>query len=170
MALQVKTGATLQVADFIYDNSLQDSVIHIATDGVRSEKKVSGIPDNAPMGSWRFTGDDACVITTPGGIMTPTKKPTGLYYQDIIDVISQCPDETYYTDKIMRRITLGEALLNNALDKVGEFTEFTTSIDLNSNRAKQDYEFDDMPQTGGDLLTKKYYGQPNKINGGKQNE
>lgn len=157
LALQVKTNCRLAVADFIYNNNLQDSVLHIGTDGIRASKQVK-IPEIVKMGAWKFSGDGECIILSPGVIYSGEHKPGGLYYKDVVDLITKSPNESYYATKKTRHLTLGEAIDMGHLDKVGELMEFQTSVDLMDARLRQDLRFDDFPQNGKELLGKKYYG------------
>lgn len=157
--LQVKTSARLQVADFIYGNSMQDSVLHIGTDGVRGTEHVP-IPIRTEMGTWKLNEPDSCVILSPGRIHTPAHNPQGLFYQDIIALIEASPKESYYSKTLTRRMTLGEAIELDDLDKVGELSEFSTSLDLVAASMTQDVNFKRFPKTGKELLENKYYGEP----------
>lgn len=162
LALQVKTNCRLAVANFIYDNNLQDSVLHIGTDGVRASKHIP-IPESIAMGSWKGNKSDACISLSPGVIYTSEHKPGGLYLEDIVKMIWEHPNETYYATKKTRHLTLGEAVEMGNLDKVGDLMEFQTSIDLIDARLRQDMEFPDFPTCGKDLVEKKYYGKTVKI-------
>ena len=157
LALQVKTNCRLQVANFIYEHDLQNDVLHIGTDGVRATKQVV-IPERLSMGEWKFSGSDECLILSPGRIYSPTHKPGGLYLQDIIDLINKTPNETYYSTSKTRHLTLGEAVEMDDLKSVGELREFQTSIDLVASKIEQDMDFNDFPTSGGELLSKRYYG------------
>lgn len=159
LALQVKTNCRLMVADFIWQHSLQDDILYIATDGVRTTTPVS-LPEKEGMGEWVFKGSDACIILSPSFIYTPTHKPGGLYFDDIVNMIEQKPKETYYSATKIRPLTLGEALETEDLQGVGELREFKTSIDLVPARIAQDLEFSDFPTCGKDLIEGKYYGRP----------
>lgn len=162
--LQVKTNARLQVADFIYNNALQDSVLHIGTDGVRGTQYVP-IPEKTEMGSWKLNPQDACIILSPGRIHTPTHNPQGLFYQDMVNLIQANPKESYYSKTLTRRMTLGEAVELDDLSKVGEPYEFSTSIDLVAASMSQDLTFKTFPKTGRELLDGKYYGEPKSLKG-----
>lgn len=161
LAVQVKTNCRMKVADFIYDHDLQDSVLHIGTDGVRTTKKAI-IKEKLGMGEWKENEPDSCIILSPGRIYTPTHKPGGLYFDDIIKMIEAKPNETYYATKLTRPITLGEAIEAGNLKSVGRIQEFGTSIDLISARQEQDMDFPDFPASGKELLEKKAYGKPFK--------
>jgi hypothetical protein len=163
MAMQVKVGATLQVADWIHANNLQMNVLCIATDGVRTDKKVEGIPSTSGMGQWRFEGSDPCIIISPTGVITPTKKPQEFYYGQLVDLLKSNPYETYCDVKITRPMTMAEAVNNGVLEKTGEMTEFHRAIDFLSNQGAQDCDFDILPVNGQELLANKYIGEPPTI-------
>lgn len=162
LALQVKTNCRLTVANFIYSNNLQSDILHIGTDGVRAGEHIS-IPENINMGSWKENPSDSCIILSPGVIYTPEHKPGGLYLDDILKMVWEHPNETYYATKKTRHLTLGEAVEMGELDKVGELREFSTSIDLIDARLRQDMDFPDFPTSGKDLIEHKYYGEAVKV-------
>jgi hypothetical protein len=162
-AMQVKTHSRLKVADFIYDNNLQDSVLSIATDGVRASKSAKATFKYG-LGEWREEAPDACIILSPSQMITPTKKPRSIFYDEMIELINEKPDSTYYADKRKRRETLAEAVDEGHLERVGDIIDMGVSIDLLMARLEQDYKFDDFPMCGKDLLNKKYYGQPVGVN------
>lgn len=165
LALQVKTNCRMKVADFIYKHGLQASVIHIGTDGLRATKRVE-IPNWVGMGLWKENQPDPCIILSPGRIYTPTHKPGGLYYDDIITMVKKAPQDTYYATKLSRPITLGEAVELGNLKKVGEIGEFQTSIDLMTARGEQDMSFPTYPAMGKELLDNKCYGEAVSIKEG----
>lgn len=138
---------------------MQDSVLHIGTDGVRGTEHVP-IPIRTEMGTWKLNEPDSCVILSPGRIHTPAHNPQGLFYQDIIALIEASPKESYYSKTLTRRMTLGEAIELDDLDKVGELSEFSTSLDLVAASMTQDVNFKRFPKTGKELLENKYYGEP----------
>lgn len=165
MAMQVKVGAVLKVADFIYSNGLQNHVLYIATDGVRTDKEVPGILSESRFGQWRFTGSSPVVILQPSREVTDKNKSTGMYYSEFIDMVNEKPDETFYTHKYQRRVTLGEAVEREDLSQVGIMDDFSDRIDILSLRSKRHQKcvFEDYPQTGHDLITGKYYGSSPQI-------
>ncbi len=158
LALQVKTNCRLEVANFIWDRNLQNSVLMVGTDATRTTIPFT-VSDKYGMGSWELEEFDPCIILSPARIYTPTHKPGGLYYEDIIKMINENPNETYYDTILKRPITLGEAIEMEDINKVGEIGEFHTSIDLVRAKIEQDMEFKDFPMCGKDLLEKKYYGK-----------
>lgn len=162
LALQVKTNCRLRVADFIYDNNLQDDVLHIATDGVRTSKHVA-IETVTAMGRWKETDPESCLILSPGYLYTPSNKPHGLYLGDILEMIEKHPRENYYSTKIKRPVTLSEAIENDDIKSVGDIREHQTSVDLITARNNQVVNFDEFPVNGKELLENKYYGEPVKV-------
>jgi hypothetical protein len=159
-ALTVKTNCRLRVASFIYDNGLQNNVLSIATDGVRTSKPALNTTFTYGLGQWRQEPQEDCIIISPSQIVTAQKKPRSLYYKDIVELINKQPEETYYETTKLRRLTLAEAVDKGELDKVGDMVNMAARLDLTMARTEQDYQFSDYPNCGEDLLECKYYGQP----------
>jgi hypothetical protein len=160
MAEQTVTGTRLMVGNFIYRNKLQDSVVHVGIDGVRTTKKVHGLPEVVKMGEWKMNPPSSCLVLSPGRVYTSDKKPGGLYYDDIMRMIQAHPRESYYSANLQRRLTLGEAAELGNLSRLGTMIDTHSNIDLNLLRTGQDRIFKEFPRTGGELLAKKYYSEP----------
>lgn len=160
MAEQTVTNTRLMVGGFIYNNKLQDSLVHVGIDGVRCTKKVHGLKDVVKMGEWKQNPQTACLVLSPGRVYTSEKKPGGLYYDDIIRMINEHPRDSYYSANLKRRLTLAEAAELGDLSKLGKMMETHSSVDLNLLRTSQDRHFKEWPRNGGELLVKKYYSEP----------
>jgi hypothetical protein len=158
IAMHVITTTNMRLADFIYDNNLQDNVLYVATDGCRTTKKVE-IKLQVKMGEWKETEPEECLVLSPSRIHTPSHHPQSMYYQDMVDLIKKHPDDSYYSTILTRRITLKEAVNMEDITKVGTLYDFQTSIDLISARMEQDMVFDKFPISGKELLENKYYGK-----------
>jgi hypothetical protein len=161
MASQVVTNARLQVGEFIYQHKIQDNVLHVGIDGVRANKRV-GVPEVVKMGEWKKAESSGVIILSPGRVFTNEKKPQGLYYNDILDMIKAHPHESYYCQKLKRRQTLSESIELGDLNGLGKIREFQSTIDLNLARTSQDRVFDTFPRTGQELLGKRYFSEPIK--------
>lgn len=164
MATQVKTNCRLQVAEFIYANDLQSSLIHVGIDGVRTESKVH-IEERVRMGLWKLNEPSACLVLSPGRVYTSDKKPQGLYYDDIIRMITEKPRESCYTAKLQRRQTLAECVEMGSLKGLGVMRDTSSTVDLNILRMAQDRHFAEFPRTGAELLERKFYSQPIALDG-----
>ena len=163
MAMQTVTNSRLQVGQFIYQNRLQDHVIHVGVDGVRSSKKVSMRNEKVGMGAWTMNDATAVLVLSPGRVFTSEKKPQGLYYQDVVGMINEHPRDSYYNKTLKRSQTLSESVEMGDLKGLGEVRDFHTSIDINLARTSQDRDFVSFPRNGGELLSKKYYSEPIKL-------
>lgn len=160
MAEQVVTNSRLHVAQFIYANNLVDHVLHIGIDGVLLDCKVKGFKDIVKMGEWRQEPQKDTLVISPGRVYTNEKKPGGLYYGDIMQMINDKPKESFYTANLKRRMTLTEAVELGDLSKLGTMIQTHSSVDLNLLRTGQNREFKDFPRTGKDLIEKRYYSEP----------
>lgn len=163
MAEQAVANSRLLVARFIYENKLQDDVVHVGIDGVRTTKKAAGLKDAPKMGDWKLNPPTGCLVISPGRVYTSDKKPGGLYYGDIIHMIQDRPRESYYSANLKRRMTLSEAIEVGDLSRLGKLVETHSSVDLNLLRTSQDRIFKEWPRTGADLLARKYYSEPMKV-------
>ena len=158
LAVQVKTNCRLKTADFIYDNNLQDSVISIETDGVRSTKPATR-EFRIGLGEWQEKPLENCMVISAGAVVTDSKKPRSMYFNEIVDLIKNNPNEMLYTETKLRRLTLDEAVAKKKLENVGNIVPFTTALNLLNARVSQDMDFDEFPNCGQDLLDNKFYGQ-----------
>jgi hypothetical protein len=162
LGMQAQTSARLQVGDFIYDNKLNetDDVLCVSTDGVRTLKEVV-IPENKRMGEWRMEEPTECLVLSAGLIFTPNKRPQGITYEELMTAIHNKPSENIWQNKIMRHITLTEAIDNMGdINKVGEIGTFYKGIGLPDLRGEQTCLYDKYPETGKELLENKYMGNP----------
>lgn len=161
-AAMVSTKARLQVADFIYTHNLQDNLIHVGVDGILTTKKVP-LKEKVAMGLWKLNPPSAVLILSPGRVYTRDKKPQGLNYERIMEMIKTKPHESYYTAKLYRRQTLQESKELGDLRNLGEMKETNSSIDLNLLRTSQDRNFPSFPHNGGELLSNRYHSTPKNI-------
>lgn len=97
LALMTRSYARLKVADFIYQNKLQDDVMAVLVDSVLSTRKVSGVPDNGGMGSWRYEGCLPALVLSKGMVWRPGKRPQGITYEQITKAMVDEPEAGYYT-------------------------------------------------------------------------
>jgi hypothetical protein len=158
-AAQARTRTMLQLASLIYRNNLQDSTIHVGVDSVMTSKKIPLEPQ-AGMGTWREETIGATLIMSSGRVYHGAKKPQGLNYDQIVSLIKNKPNDSYYTMGLMRPQTLAESIQINDFDGIGRMKDTDSSFDLNILRADQDRVFKDYPKTGKDLLTHKYVSEP----------
>lgn len=160
----IESITNCMVTDFIYKRKLYDNVIHIGVDSVISDRYVD-LPRqyNLPMGSWRFTGIDPVLILSSGRVYHGSKKPQGLNYDQIVELIEKNPKESYYTAGLKRRQTLEESIQLNDLNGLGKMKDTTSSFDLNLLQASQGREYPKFPKMGKELLEGQFKSKPIKI-------
>ena len=112
-------------------------------------------------GNWKLTVVSSALVISSGLIFLGNKKPKGLYIQDILEMINEHPQSKYYCKVIPRRVTLGEAIKNGQLDKLGEIKDTYSSVDFSLLNPER--EFKKLPKTGGQLLNNKYESKPKKV-------
>lgn len=158
-AAQVRTQAMLQLAQFIYSNELQDSLVHVGVDSAMTTKRVI-LQQQSGMGTWREDNIGATLVMSSGRVYHGVKKPQGLNYDQIFKLIKDNPKETYYTMGLMRPQTLAESIQINDFEGLGRMKDTDSSFDLNLLQSDQDRIFQSFPITGSDLLNKKYSSKP----------
>ena len=109
--------------------------------------------------NWKLSYSGEALVLSSGLVYLGKRKPKGLFIGDILEMIREHPKLAYYQKLIKRRVTLGQALELD-FDKLGKEVEMHTSVDLNM---VHDRDFGGLPQTGGQLLTKKFGSKPLKV-------
>lgn len=94
-------------------------------------------------------------------VYTHTTKPQGLTLQEILDMIKEHPKSGYYRKALTRRLTLGDALAQSRLSDIGKVMDF--NIGLNLITQDHDRTFRKMPQTGSQLLSKRFKSEPRRV-------
>jgi hypothetical protein len=150
------------LADFIYENQLQDSMVHVGVDSAMTTKKVN-LPVQSGMGTWREENIGATLVMSSGRVYHGNKKPQGLNYDQIIKMIKDHPKDNYYTMGLMRPQTLAESIQLNDFEGLGKMKDTDSSFDLNLLRTDQDRIFSRFPSTGKDLINNKYLSKPRRI-------
>jgi hypothetical protein len=158
----IRTRTRLQVAEYIYQNSLQDYLIHVGTDGIQSEKLVP-IKQETKMGSWKLNEPTPTLVLSSGLVYFGNKHPKGLTYDTIKELIQKKPKTNYYQTSVNRRQTLNDAITLNDLSHIGEIKSFPSILDLTALKIETDRVFANYPKNGYDLLTNKYESTPIKI-------
>lgn len=169
-ACMVVSLANLRVADFIYRNKLQDSLVHVGVDSVSSTSpgKV-GDQNRIGMGDWRFSGIGPMLVLSSGRVYHGDKNPQGLNYDQIVKLINEHPRETFYTANLYRRQTLEESVQLNDLNGLGKMKQTSSSIDINLLRSNNDRQFLSYPRSGQELLNGQYQSEPLKYHNITQN-
>ena len=156
---EISTRTRLQVAEYIYDNNLQDNLISVGVDGFLLDKKI-----NAGQ-QWKMAYTGKALAVSSGLMFLADKKPKGLYFDDVMKMINKHPNDSYYEQGIKRRVTLGDAIQNGKVEDVGDVKMMYSSIDLNT--MEHDRYFAKLPRTGSQLLKKQYDSEPITIRGGR---
>jgi len=154
-ASQIETQTRTQVADFVISNHAENDLLAIAVDGCLLNKKID-IKETGDMGTWRLnTESPAFVVSSGVGALKnkPGKGTFSLNYDWLAAQIAANPDASEYTMKKVTPVTIGNALKNNKLDKLGELevTERSVFIGIENKRF-----YKESPVKGSDLY--KQYG------------
>jgi len=158
-AATITTRCRLKVAEFILSNELQDNLVSVTVDGCLTDKPVAKSKLGAGMGKWKFAGSDATIVVSPGFIFRADKKPHGINYQVLMEMIEKHPNSSTYSVDLSKRVTMSEALrLDFSL--IGTKQKFGSTIDLNLARTSQDRIFNKFPRTGKELLNRQYTSEP----------
>ncbi len=157
---EISTIARLQVGAFLYANGVgpqEDSrLVHISVDGVLLESALGDM--KAPSGKWRIASITPALVISSGLVFYADKKPKGLSYDDVVGMIKEHPRQGYYEKKLMRRVTLADALSQNKFEDLGTEVYMTSSIDL--IRVQHDRVFKKTPKTGDALMKSRYLSEP----------
>ncbi len=157
-AATIETSTRVQVADFILSNKLQDNLISIAVDGCLLDKKIE-LNETGDMGTWRLDREAPAFVVSSGVGAIKGKQNKGTFslnYDWLAEQIAANPDATEYKMSKLTPVTIGNALKNNKLDKLGELemTERAVFIGIENKRF-----YKDAPVNGGDLY-KQYSSEP----------
>jgi len=112
-------------------------------------------------GKWRLSYIGSALVVSSGLVFYANKKPKGLGLDDILELIKEHPMAGYYEKRLQRRVTLGDALSQDKFNKLGKQVDMVSSIDL--VRLEHDRMFKGTPQTGQQLLSKRYSSKPVRI-------
>jgi hypothetical protein len=158
----ITSRCRLKVAEFILSNELQNHVVSVTVDGCLTEKPVPQSKLGSGMGKWKYAGDDATIVVSPGLIFRADKKPHGINYQVLKELIEKQPNSSIYSVDLEKRVTMSEALRID-FSLIGEKHNFGSTVDLNLARTAQDRIFKQFPKTGKELLTNQYISEPVQI-------
>lgn len=107
---------------------------------------------------WSLSEEGSCLCLGSGLLFFSHKKPQGINYDEIMQMIAKNPNSDMYVKIQKRMMTLGKAIELDRLDKIGQMCDFTTTINVKT--ITQDRDFDDLPETGRELLENKYNSKP----------
>lgn len=158
----ISTKARLQVADFIYRNKMQSSLVHVSVDGILSTKDIE-IKDTLGMGKWKKQGNRSALSISSGKIFYNDRHHQGLTYGKAMEQIEENPKENVYKISVTKRQTLKESVERNEFSKLGEEVDSSYTLDLNLTKLDQSRTFMTYPSTGRALLTRKYKSEPKRV-------
>jgi hypothetical protein len=115
----------------------------------------------ATTGQWKLAYEGPVLIVSSGLVYTNLTKPKGLKLPEVLQLIREHPNRNYYERTLRRRLTLGDALAQDRLEDIGKGMDF--SVSLNLLGTNHDRHFQKLPQTGQQLLSKKYRSKPIQV-------
>lgn len=151
---EISSRVRLQVAEFIYANKLQDSLVHVSVDGLLADAQVP-----VPL-QWRCEEASALVFSS-GLVFQGTKRPHGLTLDDVLGMIAASPRKGHYEKEVQRVVTLGDAVEYKRLDDLGMVKPMYASLDF--FRIQHDRAYKVLPKTGEQLLRNKYKSEAQRI-------
>lgn len=110
---------------------------------------------------WSLSEEGSALVIGSGLLFFSNKKPQGINYEEIMQMIKANPNNDCYVKSHRRIMTLGKALELNAVDKLGQQVIFTTTINIHT--IIRDRDFEDLPQTGKELLENIYESKPFEV-------
>lgn len=162
----VETGCRLATAAFIYDNKLEDHTLHVAVDGVLTDKPVN-INNTDKIGSWKLSNIGAGYVISSGVCAIDGKDNKFESDQSNSDFIlrydwlrQQIIDNPYAPEYAMSKlspVTIQKAVSQNKLHLIGQHEEITKTIDIGFESKRI---YDKVPETGMQLQTNKYASKP----------
>lgn len=112
-------------------------------------------------GQWKLAYEGPVLIVSSGLVYTNLTKPKGLKLPEVLEMVREHPNRNYYERTLRRRLTLGDALAQDRLEDIGKEMDFSVSLSLIA--PNHDRHFSKLPQTGQQLLSKKYRSKPIRI-------
>lgn len=168
---EISTQVRLKVAEWLYTNDIgpehSDKLLHISVDGCLLSEPIKGFKKTkTPMsqnGQWKLNSITPALIISSGLVYLVGRKPKGLKLEEILEAIKAHPRQGYYEWKVVRRVTLADALSQGKFSELGQEKPHYSSIDL--YRIDRDRLFSKTPTTGYQLLNKHYSSKPKKALG-----
>jgi len=168
---EISTQARLKVATFLYENGIGPgdnegikSLLHISVDGALVSEPLKGFKDTripkSKDGEWRLNSIAPAIIVSSGLVFHADKKPKGLTFDAVLEMIKEHPKVGHYEKRLRRRLTLADALAQENLEDMGKEVEMTSSLDF--YKLSADRDFNKLPKTGQQLLNNKYKSKPRR--------
>lgn len=110
---------------------------------------------------WKLNYSGSALVISSGLVYLNNRKPKGLRLEEVLAMIEAEPEKSYYFKIKPRRVTLGEAVAHNELDRLGELRHYYSAIDL--ILLEPEREFSKLPKTGRELLSKHYRSKAKEV-------
>ena len=118
--------------------------------------------NNNSNATWKLSETGECLCAGSGLLFFKNKKPQGISFETIMQMIKDDPDNDAYVQVRKRKLTLGKALALDQVDKLGQEINLSTTISLHTIR--HDRNFEVLPDTGKQLIKNIYESKPYTIN------
>jgi hypothetical protein len=165
-AEDVETGCRLSSAAFIYDNKIEKNVLHVAVDGVLTNRQVN-IKDNGGIGEWKLSNTGSgyvissgiCAIQGKDNKYDPESEDSDfiLRYDWLKEQIANNPHSPEYVMSKLSPVTVQKAVTQEKMRLLGQHEEIVKTIDL-AFESKRIY--DRIPETGIQLQTRHFASKP----------
>lgn len=156
-ASEVESNIYLKDAAFCLDHNFLP--ICITTDGVVTDKDLN-LPSGQGMGDWKLNQITEALVIGAGQVALRGKQGKGDFSLDFDRLMSKIKENTD-TDKLTLErdgyVSIGEAITQDCLDKLGDVTIDKRSINLHGNNKQC---FIEEPETFGQLAVNQYNSVP----------
>lgn len=95
LASMTRSRCRLAVADFIWDNALQNALVAVQVDGLLSQRAVP-INQMDGIGGWRLDAETEALVLGKGELWRPDKRPLALNMSDVVDAMSKYPARSFF--------------------------------------------------------------------------
>lgn len=161
----ISSEARLEVAEFIYRNHAESSLIHVSVDGVLLDEPITEAYESTNKNiKWKLSETGECLCVSSGQLFFKHKTPQGISYSEIMQLIKDNPDDSAYVKTRKRRLTLGKAIAMKKLELLGTEVDLSTTINLNT--VERERQFKSLPESGADLISNVYISRPYKVDEG----
>lgn len=151
----IEPGPRLEVSKFIIENQAEENVLTIAVDGCMLNKEVP-VNNSAALGGWRLNKTGQAIVVSSGVSCLEGKKGNGAFslnYDWLTTQIATDPDADRYTMTKQTPVTIGNALKNDKLDRLGELETEERAVLIGYETKRF---FFGRPRNGRDLMENKY--------------
>lgn len=150
------TQTRLEVGKFIYRNKCWDNLIQVRKDSVMVDRPLDDIPDR-----WRLAYEGEAIVISNDLTFLENRHPKHWTLAEVKEMFTEHPNTSYYEKKLDTLVTLEDAHKRKAWKELGLGKQAISSIDF--YRLKTDRRFDDLPQTGGDIMNHVYKSEPLEV-------